>query len=74
MADAKKCDICHKYYDHYKNVTINDNTLNGCRIKIVSDDSVGNCCYAFDLCEECMTKVHTLLIDISEKAMERDRK
>lgn len=72
MADAKKCDICRKYYDQYQSVTLNnDTTLYGCRIRFATDSNVYY--NSLDLCMECMTKVHTLLIDISEKAMERDR-
>lgn len=69
MADAKKCDICHKYYDRYEDVTVDDNVLSGSRLQFAT--SGGLCAWkSYDLCKECMSKVHMLLIDISRKAME----
>lgn len=64
MADAKKCDICGKYYEHYENVTLEDgSTFMGCRLGFLADN--GLIFRRFDLCRECMTKVHTLFYDIS---------
>lgn len=65
MADAKKCDVCGKFYDHYDCVTIeNGTTMNGCKIRFTAANDI--CCWSnLDLCPECMTKVHNLLFDIN---------
>lgn len=66
MADAKKCDICGKFYDHYLNITLESGmTMNGCKIRFAANNNI--CWTSLDLCPECMTKVHTLLYDISNE-------
>ena len=71
MANAKKCDICGKFYDHYQNITLKSGmTMNGCMIRFAADNGV--CWTSSDLCPECMTKVHTLLCDICDERGERD--
>lgn len=66
MADAKKCDVCGKFYDYYQGVTLdNGKMINGCKIRFTSDNNTYWSC--LDLCQECMTKVHTLLYDISSE-------
>lgn len=63
MANAKKCDICGKFYDHYQNIKLeNGMTMDGCMIEFASNNGVR--WKSLDLCPECMTKVHTLLHDI----------
>lgn len=63
MADAKKCDICGKYYDTYSSIKLGDMEFMGCGLSFISEDD--NILNHFDLCQECMTKVHTLFYDIS---------
>lgn len=66
MADAKKCDICGEFYDHYQYVKLDNGvTMNGCKLRFASD----NGCHwsSLDLCSDCMTKVHNLLSDIQNK-------
>lgn len=67
MADAKKCDICGKFYDYYQGVKLDNSAsmLNGCKLRFAADN--GTCWSSLDLCQECMTKVHTLLYDISSE-------
>ena len=66
MADAKKCDICGKFYDYYQYVKLdNDMSMNGCKLRFAADN--GMCWSSLDLCSDCMTKVHNLLIDIQNK-------
>ena len=67
MADAKKCDICGKFYEYYKGVKLDNNgrILNGCKIRFVSDDNVVQ--NSADLCRECMIKVRTLLASIADE-------
>lgn len=68
MANAKKCDICGKYYEHYESVTFEDgSTFMGCSLGFLADNRL--IFRRFDLCRECMTKVHTLLSGIAEEHM-----
>ena len=68
MADAKKCDICGKYYEHYQSVTIEGKgEFMGCKLGFQTDSSIT--WTSFDLCQECMTKVHNLLGGIAEEHM-----
>lgn len=70
MANAKKCDICGEYYDHYQYVNLkNGMTLNGCMLRFATDN--GTSWSSLDLCPDCMAKVHTLLFDISSEKGER---
>ena len=63
MANAKKCDICGKYYDLYCQVKLeNGMIISGCRLRFTADN---DCCWnSVDLCQECMAKVHMLLSSI----------
>ena len=74
MADAKKCDVCREYYDHYDSVTLESGIkMNGCKIRFTADNNI--CCWNnLDLCPHCMTKVHTLLSNIAYEADEKEEK
>ena len=66
MAEAKKCDICGKFYDYYADVKLDDGTvMHGCKIQFRTEDN--KLCGDYDLCQDCMTKVHTLLYGISSE-------
>ena len=67
MAEAKKCDICHGYYDPYQSVKLEDGIeYIGCKLRFDGDNNPFSWT-ELDLCQECMTKVHTLLCNISNE-------
>lgn len=68
MADAKKCDVCGKFYNIYSEVEIKDvGTFVGC--KLLFTNAYANTRYMnLDLCSDCMIKVHSLLNDIAKDA------
>ena len=71
MADAKKCDICGKFYDYYEDVELDDGTIiPGCKIQFRT--KYDELCDGYDFCRDCMTKVHTLLSDIYARREKRN--
>lgn len=52
MADARKCDLCGKFYECNENQTIEHETIT--RIKIIYDTGHYE---MIDLCDECAQKV-----------------
>lgn len=66
MANAKKCDICERYYDIYKEVEVEPwGKYTGCQLRFEYCSS--NSIRVIELCPECMKKVHTLFIGIAEE-------
>lgn len=63
MADAKKCDICSKYYDP---------SPSGYRIYILRQKNMEEP-ETFDLCPECVRRMWDWLLE-QEKNNERDNK
>lgn len=56
--NAKKCDACGKFYEHYGNKRGEYNTL---YMQVNSKRGSEIECVAYDLCPECMEKVRETL-------------
>ena len=56
--DAKKCDVCGNFYEHYGKKVDDFNTA---YVQTNSERGIERNCKRYDLCPECMGKVLAVL-------------
>lgn len=68
MAQAKKCDICKKYYDVYNTTTeVNSTRKNANTLRFVVKGGVAKICVdEFDCCPECMGAINDLIDELKK--------
>lgn len=68
MAQAKKCDICKKYYDVYNTTTKVHKTIKDTNtLRFISKGGAEiNFFYEFDCCPECMGAINDLIDELKK--------